>query len=76
MSEWKPRSTAPSDTAIILGKWSDDDKLWFWQASGCLEQEGLWIDFNDAFHTEQFFHEATHWKPMDVSCPHNPEKEE
>ena len=70
--DWQPRETAPADTAIMLGKWSSDDQLWYWQASGCIEAEGLWIDFNDSFHAEQFFHEATHWCPLDYAPPSLP----
>ena len=64
MSDWKPIDTAPKYTAIMLGKWSYDDEIWFWQASGCFEEDGMWIDFTDSFHDAALYHEATHWAPI------------
>ena len=70
MSEWQEIETAPKYTAIMIGKWSEDDQIWFWQASGAFEDEGMWIDFTDLFHTDpRFFHGPTHWRPLDTSSP-------
>lgn len=62
---WKPIDTAPTDEDILLGKWVEDDKRWFWIATGqVLDDETYWIDFTDCQHPNGYYHQATHWAPF------------
>lgn len=70
MTKWQPIETAPNDcTDILFGKWVDDLKgykpRWYWQASGHIDGDKIWIDYLDDYTTNQFFHEITHWAPIE-----------
>ena len=65
MSEWQPIATCPKDgTRILFGHWFADDGLWFWQSSGCIEDDRFWIDVQDDFIVSANFETVTHWMPL------------
>lgn len=71
MSQWQPIETAPQDgTEILLGHWFAEgngywgDPRWLWQASGRIDEEGVWVDFVDDHINPVNFRSVTHWMPL------------
>lgn len=62
MMEWQPIETAPTDTRVMLGKWSFGASTPYWYESDGIPWESCWFGYSRRSNFDGKYY--THWKPL------------